>query len=336
MNKIIGILFLIITSSYSFSQQMAQYSQYLRNQFMVNPAAAGVYGFTDVTISGRLQWQGFTNAPKSSYASVCAPISKAPKRVYNPSLRMSNGPIKSPEVETGKLKHAIGGQLTSDEAGAFRKISFSGTYAIHLPLGGPGSGYNLSFGAKIGMTNNVFLQDRAVVLNPTTDATYTGFVANQANQNIMNIGSGLYLYSSKLFLGISADQLTRDLVSFGTSSSNFDSRIHAYVTAGFKVIDKPTFTLTPSVLVKYMSPAPACIEGSIQAVFNNRFWAAVSYRNTDAIVGALGLTISNKFKFGYSYDYSVSKLKNYANGSHELVLGIMLGRTVSTSSIPSL
>ena len=335
MKKIIGISFLIITSSYSFSQQMPQYSQYLRNQFMVNPAAAGVYGFTDVTISGRLQWQGFTNAPMSSYASVCAPISKAQKVKYNPSLRMSTGPVVSPEVETGKLKHAIGGQLATDEYGAFRKVSFSGTYAIHLPLDRAGK-YNLSFGAKIGMTNNAFIQERAVVLNPTTDATYTGYVANQSNQNIMNIGSGLYLYSSKLFLGISADQLTRDMVSFGTSSSNFDSRIHTYITAGFKVIDKPTFTLTPALLVKYMSPAPPCIEGSIQAVFNNRFWAAVSYRNTDAIVGALGLTISNKFKFGYSYDYSVSKLKNYANGSHELVLGIMLGRTVSTSSIPSL
>ena len=335
MKKIVGIAILIITSSYSYSQQIPQYSQYLRNQFMVNPAAAGVYGFTDVTISGRLQWQGFTNAPMSSYASICAPISKAQKVKYNPSLRMSTGPVLSPEVETGKLKHAIGGQLATDEYGAFRKVSFSGTYAIHLPLD-KAHKYNLSFGAKLGMTNNAFLQDRAVVLNPTTDGTYVEVIKNQANQNTMNIGSGWYLYSSKLFLGISADQLTRDMVSFGASTANFDSRIHTYITAGFKVIDKPTFTLTPSVLVKYMASAPLSIEGSVQAVFGNRFWTAVSYRNTDAIVAALGLTISNKFKFGYSYDYSVSKMKNYANGSHELVLGIMLGRTVSTSSIPSL
>ncbi len=328
--------FLIITSSYSFSQQIPQYSQYLRNQFMINPAAAGVYGFTDVTISGRLQWQGFTNAPKTSYASVCAPISKNKKVKYNPSLRMSNGPIKSPEVETGKLKHAIGGQLISDEAGAFRKISFSGTYAIHLPLDRAGN-YNLSFGAKVGMTNNAFLQDRAVVLNPTTDATYTGFVANQSNQNILNIGSGLYLYSRKLFVGISADQLTKDMVSIGNSSANFDNRIHAFFIAGYKVIDKTKFTLTPSLLIKKSITAhPIAFEGTIQAVFNNRFWAAVSYRNTDAVIGAVGLTISNRFKFGYSYDYTISNIKNYANGTHELVLGIMLGRNVSTSSSPSL
>ena len=335
MKRIIGISFLIITASYSYAQQIPQFSQYQRNQFMVNPAAAGVYGFTDVTISGRMQWQGFANAPTSSYASVCAPISKIGKVKYNPSLRMSSGPVISPEVETGKLKHAIGGQLATDDCGAFRKVSFSGTYAIHLPLD-QAHKYNLSFGAKVGLTNNSFLQDKAVVLNPSTDVTYTNFIGDKSNQNILNIGSGLYLYSTKLFVGISADQLTRDMVTFGNTSNNFDNQIHAFFTAGYKVIDKPTFTLTPSLLVKYMPNAPLSIEGSVQGVFGNRFWASVSYRNTDAIIGALGLTISNKFKFVYSYDYTVSNLRNYSNGTHELVLGIMLGRNVSTSSIPSL
>ena len=55
------------------------------------------------------------------------------------------------------------------------------------------------------------------------------------------------------------------------------------------------------------------------------FWAGISYRNTDAIVGMLGMNINQKMKFGYSYDYSVSRFNRYSSGSHELFLGIMLG-----------
>ena len=40
----------------------------------------------------------------------------------------------------------------------------------------------------------------------------------------------------------------------------------------------------------------------------------------------LGMNLSNRFKLGYSFDYSISDLKQYSSGGHELILGIMLGR----------
>jgi hypothetical protein len=39
-----------------------------------------------------------------------------------------------------------------------------------------------------------------------------------------------------------------------------------------------------------------------------------------------GLNINNKFKFGYSYDFSLSRFNNLSSGGHEIVLGLMLGR----------
>ena len=118
MKKIIGIVICIIAFNFANAQQVPQYSQYLRNQFMVNPAAAGVYDFTDVTVSARMQWLGLENAPMTSYVSACAPLSKKPKVRYNPSLRVSSGPIRNPEIKTGQLKHAIGGQIIGDEYGS--------------------------------------------------------------------------------------------------------------------------------------------------------------------------------------------------------------------------
>ena len=55
-------------------------------------------------------------------------------------------------------------------------------------------------------------------------------------------------------------------------------------------------------------------------------WAGVSYRHKDAVVGMVGLNINRMFKFGYSYDFNISRFRSYSAGGHELVLGIMLGR----------
>ena len=84
--------------------------------------------------------------------------------------------------------------------------------------------------------------------------------------------------------------------------------------------------LIPGFLVKYMSPAPLSVDINIQAEYKNWIWMTVGYRHTDALILMAGLNISERFKFGYSYDFSVSRFNNYSSGGHELTLGLMLGR----------
>lgn len=317
--KIIAILFLTIGIN-AMSQQLPQYSQYLRNQFMINPGAAGIYEFTDFTICGRNQWMGFADAPKTTYASISAPLGKARVR-YNPGIRISSGPIKNPEIKTGKFKHALGFQMIADQYGAFQSTRAAGTYALHLPVT---KTYNLSFGARLGLNNNNFLKDKALVKHTDTDIPYQEYIGSQLNKYVMNIGAGLYFYSNKLFVGVSADNLTRDMISFGGGVINFDDKMHFNVTAGTKLALTSNVTLTPAFLVKYMSPSSPMIEASMQIEYLEWLWFGVSYRNTDSFIGMCGLNISKRFKFGYSYDYTTSRLNNYSKGSHELVLGIML------------
>lgn len=328
MKRVLIIIGLVMTGS-AISQQMPQYSQYLRNQYMVNPGAAGVYDFLDVTIGGRWQWVGFGDEPRTAYLSVTSPLTRNPKPKYNPALRISNGPVRNPEIKTGKFKHAVGGQLMADQYGAFRKLQLSGTYAIHMPVS---KKMNLSFGTRIGISNNTFLRDKAQVLNMVdqtqtyTDNTYNTFAADQTSKYILDIGAGLYLYSKNLFVGISADQLTKDMVEFGSGSANFNNQMHFVGTAGYKIPLNENLSLTPAVLVKLMSPAPVSIEGSLQLEYKEWLWAGVSYRHKDAVIGMLGLNISERFKFGYSYDFSLSRFNDFSGGGHEIVLGLMLGR----------
>lgn len=325
MRKIL-ITITIGLATMAYGQQMPQFSQYLRNQYMVNPGAAGMYDFLDITIGGRMQWLGFKNAPKTSYLYASSALTKRPKVRYNPSLRTSNGPIRNPEIKTGKLKHAVGGILLADEYGAYRQLKIAGTYALHIPVA---ENYNLSFGVNVGVSNRAFLKDRAQTLNMMTgvgiDPTYDAYT-QQTNRYTMDIGAGMYFYSDRLFIGITGEQLTRDYVSFGSGTVNFDPNMHFYATAGYKIGLNDNLSLMPAVLVKYMGPAPLSVEGSLQFEYKEWLWMGLSYRNQDAIVAMAGLNISRRFKVGYSFDYSVSRFNNYSSGGHELILGLMLGR----------
>jgi type IX secretion system PorP/SprF family membrane protein len=76
----------------------------------------------------------------------------------------------------------------------------------------------------------------------------------------------------------------------------------------------------PSTMLKAVSGSP------IQADFNTNVWikdligVGASYRTGDAVIGMLELQANESIKIGYAYDMSISPLKNYNNGSHEILV----------------
>jgi type IX secretion system PorP/SprF family membrane protein len=142
----------------------------------------------------------------------------------------------------------------------------------------------------------------------------------------MNMGAGLYLYSKNLFLGVSADQLTRDFVKFGSGTAYFEPRTAAFITGGYKAMINDNFSLTPAFLMKYVRSAPVSLEFTLMGEYKEWMWGGISYRHTDAVVGMFGMNINEKIKLGYSYDFSISKMNQFSSGGHELILGLMIGR----------
>jgi type IX secretion system PorP/SprF family membrane protein len=304
-----------------FAQQIPQYSQYARNQYMLNPGATGVYDFFDANIGGRWQWAGFKNAPKTGYLALSAPLRTKSRPKYVPSIRTSNGIPRNPEINTGKFKHAVGGNVVADSYGAFQTLYLAGTYSIHLPVS---KNYNLSFGTKVGISNNALLPEKARVLSNSVDYEYMSYFENGNTRNIVDVGAGLYFYSKKLFVGIAADHLTKDFMNFGHAYAYFERKMHFNLTAGYKFNLTEDWTLTPATLIKYMRPAPVSFEVTLLSEYKEFLWFGTSYRNKDAIVGMVGFNVNRKFKIGYSFDYSISRFNNYSSGGHELTLGLML------------
>lgn len=318
MKKIILIGAGIILGVNVYSQQLAQLSQYLQNEYLINPAASGLTNHVDMNLSFRQQWVGFENAPQTYYFSANSIVGGAGNTPrYNPSLRTgrATGVSKTPQVSTGKLKHTVGGNFLSDDYGAFKKMTFNGSYAIHIPIS---TGINIAAGIGIGMTNFRFLQDRVDLLDDN-DGTYAIFLGNSQKKNYFDLNMGIWLYSNEFFVGYSNAQVMRNDVSFGDPTQS-RLNVHHYISGGYKIQVSPEFAVTPNFLVKYMNPAPIAIDFNTKLEYMDFIFGGLSYRHKDALVGLIGVMFNN-FKLGYSYDYTISNLRKHNSGGHEIIFG---------------
>ena len=75
MKRIFLILTLLLSSCYTFSQQDAQFTQYMDNPLYVNPGYAGSRGMLNATMIHREQWVGIEGAPRSTSFSLHSPLS---------------------------------------------------------------------------------------------------------------------------------------------------------------------------------------------------------------------------------------------------------------------
>src|SRR6266550_1116049 len=120
--KHIKVVLLLFFATGAVAQQLPQYTQYMFNDFVMNPAIAGRNNFWEAKSNNRYQWQGITDAP----------------RTYILSLQ---GPFKN-------LKMGIGGNIFTDIVGPTRRTGFNMAYAYHIKLN---STYKLSFGINAGV-----------------------------------------------------------------------------------------------------------------------------------------------------------------------------------------
>lgn len=318
MKKIIIVSAVLLSVSSVRAQQLTQLSQYLQNHFIVNPAASGINDQVDLNLSFRQQWVGFTNAPQTYYFSGHMLLGGKESPKYNPSLRTSRkGPVKAPTVKTGRLKHSVGANVMMDTYGPFQRLNFNGAYAIHVPLS---KSMNLACGVGLGGANLGFDQTKVDMLNDN-DNTYTSFLGSGGNQSkfLADLNTGLYLYSQYLFVGYSTSQVLQQKMHFG-DVTNSKLKTHHYVIAGYRIDINQDWSVTPNTLVKFMTPAPVAIDMNARVDYLDKFFAGVSYRHKDAIVGIAGIQI-NGFKLGYSYDYTLSTLKKHNSGGHEVIIG---------------
>ncbi|HHZ65169.1 MAG TPA: type IX secretion system membrane protein PorP/SprF [Flavobacteriales bacterium] len=312
MRVFIKYLFLFlfaIVSSMTYSQQLAQYSQYLHNPIILNPATAGINNNFNLDLSYRNQWTGFNDAPKTFYFSAHATLFREKS---SSSLRLSRPGYSDAKKSERMLTHGLGGYIVADTYGAFSNTSGYLCYAVHLKIA---KSVKLALGLSTGLSNwNLNVTDLDV--SDQNDETYNYLSSQDFSKTFFDVQGGLWMYSDKFYIGYATAQLLQNQIRSVNVPAEAKINVHHFITGGYKFNLNDALSITPSVLVKYMTPTPGSFDITTKVNFKEMIWGGLSYRHKDAIVVFLGYELNHMIKIGYSYDFTVSEIRKYSSGSH--------------------
>lgn len=314
---------------HGYAQQRPQYTQYILNNYLLNPALSGIENYTDFKAGYRKQWAGINDAPQTTFAAVH--WSLGDKFLWkNPlSLPEKDEDPRSDDYTqnytASPAHHGVGAIVFYDKAGPLSTLNANLTYAYHLQLSGT---LNFSVGVAAGVKRvNLNVQD--LVLENNNDPALKNTIIAQTKPDL---ALGVWLYGAQFFAGASVQQILPQRLAFTTDDVyNQGKEVpHAFVTAGYKLFIDDEISFIPSIMVKYVKPAPISFDANVKVSFKDRFWVGGSYRYKDSYAAMAGFNFSKLVNLTYSYDLTTSELKNFSNGSHEIVLGLQLNNIYQT------
>ncbi|MEW7280881.1 type IX secretion system membrane protein PorP/SprF [Aquimarina sp. 2201CG1-2-11] len=283
--KLIFIL-TVVFCSVTYAQQEPQYSQYMYNMSTVNPAyATGQSGLISTGLLYRKQWTGIEGSPQT--ANVFA------------NIPMSDKIELSVNYVNDKIGDAI--PVTND----YVNVDFAYITKISDQA-------RLSYGLKAGINSlKIDPSNSDVISDPA-------FANNTATTNL-NVGAGVYLFTHNFYAGVSTPNLlpsSVDIDGVGVA----ETKTHIYGILGYVVDISDEVKLKPSTVIKQVIDSPLTFDFSLNSLLYDKFELGVSYRYTDSFIALAGFNITQNLKIGYSYDFSVSDLGDYNDGSHEIIL----------------
>lgn len=286
--KIIGLMVTLL-SFVTYAQQDAQFTQYMYNTIVVNPAYAGSRQSMSVLALHRTQWVGMEGAPVTNTFSINTPIHES--------------------------KIGLGLSVINDQIGPSTENNIAADFSYSINTS---ENFKLSFGVKASanLLNVDFTKLDHYPGDPISEE-------NIDNKFSPNIGVGFYLHSDKSYIGLSAPNLIEtkhyDKSASSTSESHIASeKINYYLIAGYVFELSPSLKLKPSLLSKYVQGAPLQVDVSANFLMNEKFVAGLSYRWSAAMSAMVGFQASDSWFIGYSYDFDTTALADYSSGSHEI------------------
>ncbi len=294
--KGVGILLMVASVFVSKAQQDPMYTQYMFNTQTINPAYAGTWDALSFMVLGRQQWAGLEGAPQTYTFSMQAPL-------------------KNERI-------ALGLNIISDNVGLEKRFYLFGDYSYLLPVN---ENSKLRLGLKAGFTNYSNNLTEYQTNAPGSGIVDPAFFGEIDRKFVPNFGIGGFLYGKKYYVGFSIPKiLSHDFeTNYNNLSVNAEMR-HYFLQGGFVFDLGENLKFKPTALVKaaFGSDAGSPVQMDVTANFliKEKFWLGAMYRTGDSFGFIAQWIIDKKLRIGYAYDYTISHLQNFHNGSHEVMI----------------
>lgn len=296
MKKLITTL-VSVSALVGFAQQDPQFSQYQFNQMVINPAYAGSKDALSAVVDVRQQWSGFDGAPRTQAFSL-------------------HGPLKKKRIGLGLSGYA-------DQIGPKKTVGVYGSFAYILPITNK---LKLSFGIRGGIVSYNFDWNKISYQNPNEGtANYTP----QSQHTILDVDAGLFLKSNSFYCGISATHINgakvydEKISILNTTKSydlNYNLSPHLFfiISKGFKLSESVVFN--PTLMIKNVK---GITSGDINMNFliKQRVWLGAFYRGESTLGGLIQVYVTEKFRVGYAYDFSMNSTQRTLGSGHEIMIG---------------
>ena len=273
-------------------QQIPQLTQFMINDYAINPAIAGMNDYYQIKTSVRNQWVGIEDAPKTTLLSI---YGKSNDRV------------------------GLGGLVFNDQVGPTSRAGANLTYAYHINLS---QRIKLSLALSGGFTQFKIDKENWNISNPDDPLMNGGEIVNL----VPDATFGFNIYNEdNWYLGASVPQLLNSELILTDDNDNvtLDANLarHINVMGLYNVELNYYWDIQPSILFKTVLDQSQ-LDIGLKTIYNDNLWIGMDYRNNGDISALLGFFIQDRYIVGYSYDIPNTEISSYTSGSHEFMFGI--------------
>jgi type IX secretion system PorP/SprF family membrane protein len=309
MKKLFSKIALLVAgfTGVAMAQQDPQFTQFMFNKLIYNPGYAGTTGAICGVAQFRKQWMNFPGAPTSIAIAG--------------DMRLRGLPI------------GVGLNVISDKIGPMNTLFLRLAGAYNMKL----AGGTLGIGVDAGILQKSISSDWIVPEPLKNDPRIPGsggsipgygdaFSNPDLNKTTFDVGLGVfYNQPGKFYVGGSVTHLPGQQIKSG--DLGYKVTQHGYFMAGYTFQPTKWSKITPNILYK-SDMNSSSFDANLTFLWSDMIWVGGTYRVDDApallagVQNVFGEGNAYSWKLGYSYDFTTTKLKTYAKGSHEFILGV--------------
>ncbi len=285
INRIVVLIFMLGFFIQVKAQHNPQFTHFMFNKLVYNPAYAGDRDALAASAVYRNQWLGIDGAPTTLNFNIHTPF--AGKRA------------------------GIGLSVVADKIGVVNTTFANISYNYRVPVGETAK---LSIGISGRVEHGRF--DFTQIDAADTDDV---FIQSDVDNTVRpNFGAGVFLSGKNYYVGVSIPTVLENTLY---SDAGFESIYRTYYAMGAVILDvTDNVKFKPSVLLSYNQNAPFDMDLNASFLLMDSFWIGATWRLDDSIDALIQYQFTPNLRGGMAFDFTTSELSNYTTGGYEFMV----------------